>query len=313
MTPRSWMRVAVVSVAVGLLVGCGGETEPPPAPAAPAPAPAAPVPAPAAPAAATVAPAPAQSQPPTATPKPPVADEDVVDVDIRNVAHQDVNVPIGTTVKWTNQDSVPHTTTSGEPNSPSGVWDSDRLSRGDSFTFTFTEAGAFTYFCRVHPGGMQATVTVTGAEPTSAAPTPTEEPATPVATTPTPEPVDTPAPATQTPVPPTATPAPVPPTPTAVPPTATPTGPVPTPGPMVSASIADFSHESLTITVGTTVEWVNDGQVPHTSTSEGNWDSGSVGSRADFKFTFTKAGTFSYICSFHPSMTGTITVSESGG
>ena len=73
-----------------------------------------------------------------------------------------MNVPIGTTVKWTNQDGVPHTTTSGEPNSPSGMWDSDRLSRGDSFTFTFTEAGPNPYFCQFHGAAMVGSVAVGG-------------------------------------------------------------------------------------------------------------------------------------------------------
>lgn len=57
-----------------------------------------------------------------------------------------VEIPIGTTVTWTNDGGVIHTTTSTD-----GLWDSGILSSGDEFTYTFDEAGSFDYVCSLHP------------------------------------------------------------------------------------------------------------------------------------------------------------------
>jgi len=66
----------------------------------------------------------------------------------------DLVVLVGDTVTWTNQEAgVPHTTTSD-----TGVWDSGTLNTGQSFSFTFTQAGTFTYHCTIHPN-MTGTVT----------------------------------------------------------------------------------------------------------------------------------------------------------
>jgi plastocyanin len=54
-------------------------------------------------------------------------------------------VPVGTTVTWVNNDSVPHTATSD-----TGVWDSGTLAPGQSFSFTFNTPGTFSYFCMIH-------------------------------------------------------------------------------------------------------------------------------------------------------------------
>ena len=86
-------------------------------------------------------------------------------VDIKDFAHQDITVTVGTTVAWTNRDGVPHTTTEL---SDTEIWDSKSLQPGQSFEFTFTESGTFNYFCAIHPT-MTATVTVTGQQ------TPTRE------------------------------------------------------------------------------------------------------------------------------------------
>ena len=78
----------------------------------------------------------------------------------------------------------------------------------------------------------------------------------------------------------------------------------------VTLDIVDFAHSDLTVGVGATVTWVNTGVAAHTAKSEtpGLWDSGLLRSGDDFSFTFTEAGTFPYICSFHPSiMQATIT------
>jgi plastocyanin len=77
-----------------------------------------------------------------------------VSLDIQNRTHQDVEVRLGTTVTWTNRDSVPHTATARD-----GQWKSGRLSQGQSFSHTFSQAGNFEYFCEVHPS-MVGRVTV---------------------------------------------------------------------------------------------------------------------------------------------------------
>ena len=75
-----------------------------------------------------------------------------------------LNVPVDTTVTWTNADGAPHTATSD-----GGFWDSPTLEQGGNFSFTFTSAGQFPYFCAIHPF-MTGTVVV------AAAPAPTPAP-----------------------------------------------------------------------------------------------------------------------------------------
>ncbi len=91
--------------------------------------------------------------------------------------------------------------------------------------------------------------------------------------------------------------------------TATPaTTPATTPAP-VSVEIRDYSFNPATIPIskGTTVTWTNKGSVQHTVTGSG-FDSGNLNTGETFSWTFNKAGTFTYGCSNHPSMTGTVTV-----
>jgi plastocyanin len=100
-----------------------------------------------------------------------------------------VTIHPGDQVHWTWGSSF-HSTTSGSPGMPSGIWDSGILNQGASFTHTFNSAGTFPYYCTTHGGccGMVGTVMVVNASPT---PTPTP------AATPTPTPVVTTNPATQ--------------------------------------------------------------------------------------------------------------------
>ena len=73
---------------------------------------------------------------------------------IQDFTQQDLTVQTGTTVVWTNRDDARHTTTAA-----AGQWDSGALRKGQSFKFTLTEAGVFSYFCSIHPY-MTAEVTV---------------------------------------------------------------------------------------------------------------------------------------------------------
>ena len=65
-------------------------------------------------------------------------------------------VAVGTTVTVTNDDGSPHTWTAVD-----GTFDSGGLGQGESFEFTFTEAGTYEYFCSIHPS-MTGTIVVTG-------------------------------------------------------------------------------------------------------------------------------------------------------
>ncbi len=79
-----------------------------------------------------------------------------VTVSIQNFAFNppNITVPPGSTVTWVNNDMAPHTTTSDN-----GVWDSETLQPGRSFSFTFKTPGTFMYHCEIHPF-MMGSVTV---------------------------------------------------------------------------------------------------------------------------------------------------------
>src|ERR1700682_6691720 len=72
-----------------------------------------------------------------------------------------VTIQRGDTVQWTWSASG-HSSTSGTPGSPSGLWDSGILNQGATFSHTFNTAGSFPYYCTPHGAccGMTGTVTV---------------------------------------------------------------------------------------------------------------------------------------------------------
>src|SRR5215210_2424080 len=75
-----------------------------------------------------------------------------------------IQVSVGNTVTWTNNDSQPHTVTSGSNGQPDNKFNSSPnfsplLNQGQTFSFTFTEAGDYPYFCMLHPN-MVGTVNV---------------------------------------------------------------------------------------------------------------------------------------------------------
>jgi plastocyanin len=82
-------------------------------------------------------------------------------------------------------------------------------------------------------------------------------------------------------------------------------------GAQVSVAIQDyqFAPATLTVPVGTTVMWTNQGADMHTTTSDtGAWDSKTLAHGASFSFTFTKAGAFAYHCTFHSPMVAHVEV-----
>jgi plastocyanin len=68
-------------------------------------------------------------------------------------------VSVGGTVTWTNDDSVPHTVTSGENVTPDAIFESGVMAPAATFEHTFTEADEYPYFCLLHPN-MVGTVIV---------------------------------------------------------------------------------------------------------------------------------------------------------
>ena len=81
---------------------------------------------------------------------------------MQNTAFDPANrtVSAGATVTWTNKDGTNHTATSGSPGSPNGIFDSGNMSQNATFTHTFSAAGTFPYYCRIHGAMMIGTITV---------------------------------------------------------------------------------------------------------------------------------------------------------
>lgn len=74
-----------------------------------------------------------------------------------------------------------------------------------------------------------------------------------------------------------------------------------------------FSPASLTVKAGTTVTWTNKDSDAHTVTSQGSGGplaSAALSTGQSYSFTFTKPGTYSYLCTIHPFMTATVTVTQ---
>jgi len=154
-----------------------------------------------------------------------------------------------------------------------GSFDSGIFDDG-TYSRTFDAAGSYSYFCTLHPE-MVGTISVTGGDGS------------------TPPPVDPPPPTT-------------PPT-TVVPPPPAPPGDV---------TIFDngYTPATKTVTAGATVTWSNTGALPHTVTDRaGIFDSSFVMAGGTFQRTFDTPGTFSYFCTIHPEMAGTISVGGTDG
>jgi len=67
----------------------------------------------------------------------------------------EITVDVGATVTWSNDDTLPHTVTSGDlgvdPDDVGTVFDSSLLMADDTFEHTFDTVGTYPYFCIVHP------------------------------------------------------------------------------------------------------------------------------------------------------------------
>jgi plastocyanin len=71
-----------------------------------------------------------------------------------------------------------------------------------------------------------------------------------------------------------------------------------------------FSPETLTVTAGTTVTWVNEDDIPHTvvAADKKTFRSKVLDTDDRFTVTFPTPGTYPYFCSIHPHMTGKVIV-----
>jgi plastocyanin len=57
-----------------------------------------------------------------------------------------LTVPVNSTVTWVNKDDLPHTIASTD-----GVFKSKALDTDDKYSYTFSKAGTYAYFCSIHP------------------------------------------------------------------------------------------------------------------------------------------------------------------
>ena len=69
-----------------------------------------------------------------------------VKIDNFSFAPGTLAVPVGTMVTWTNRDDIPHTVVSTD-----GAFKSKALDTDEQFSFTFSKAGSYPYFCSIHP------------------------------------------------------------------------------------------------------------------------------------------------------------------
>jgi hypothetical protein len=79
--------------------------------------------------------------------------------------------------------------------------------------------------------------------------------------------------------------------------------------------IADFAfgRASVTVREGDTVTWSNSDEAPHTATADdGSFDTGVMDPGQSASVTFQNAGTYTYFCAIHPSMTARVVVKAAG-
>jgi plastocyanin len=70
----------------------------------------------------------------------------VITIDNFTFSPKELTVAVGTTVKWVNHDDIPHLVAEKKTTFRSKALDTD-----DSYSYTFTSAGTFDYFCGLHP------------------------------------------------------------------------------------------------------------------------------------------------------------------
>jgi plastocyanin len=77
----------------------------------------------------------------------------------------------------------------------------------------------------------------------------------------------------------------------------------------ISITDNDYSADTITIDAGTAVRWTNNGASAHTATADDlSWGTGTLQSGQHFSRYFDEPGTYTYFCSYHSDMQGTIVV-----
>ena len=70
-----------------------------------------------------------------------------------------------------------------------------------------------------------------------------------------------------------------------------------------------FQPDVLTVKIGDSVVWLNKDPFPHTATSkEGGFDSKAIAAGGSWKYKAAKRGDFTYVCTFHPTMSAVLHV-----
>lgn len=69
-----------------------------------------------------------------------------VHVDNFTFGPESLTVPTNSTVVWVNKDDVPHVIASDD-----GLFKSKALDTDDTYSYTFTKPGTYSYFCSIHP------------------------------------------------------------------------------------------------------------------------------------------------------------------
>lgn len=87
-----------------------------------------------------------------------IATTQVVNIENFQFSPVSLTINLGESVKWTNLDSTTHTVTSD-----TGVWDSQNIAPGASFSRTFNKDGSYAYHCKIHPS-MTGTIVVRTAD-----------------------------------------------------------------------------------------------------------------------------------------------------
>ena len=76
----------------------------------------------------------------------------------------------------------------------------------------------------------------------------------------------------------------------------------------VAIRAMQFDPAALEVDAGDVVVWTNEDVVPHTATAAGTFDSQSLANKQQWRYTAMQPGVYSYGCTFHPTMKGTLTV-----
>lgn len=227
-----------------------------------------------------------------------------------------LEINVGDTVMWSNDDTAAHTVTSGTPDGIDGVFDSGLFMSGNTFGYTFDKAGTYPYFCMVHPW-MIGQIGVNEFEEMYvnpiAEPAPVEEPVEEPIVEPVEEPASVEEPITEPVEEPVAEPTPEPTEKRAAPVEVTMAKGSSAPG--CESTNECYLPYAVEIYSGEPVVWINADSAAHTVTSgppaahDGLFDSGMIIPNEKWDHVFTDVGEYDYYCMLHPWMTGKVIVS----